>query len=505
MRAVVALALSGLLLAGCLTPAEESATSASIPTPSLPEVPLLSYDAAGAPVPLPPEFLNGTTRVVHRLLGTRGAEPNVGITSSGAIFVSAGDFVMRSKDNGLTWEKVFEFGKVAEGVDYGRNSDPMLWVDRDTDRVFAPFMFPVLACSSAVYSDDDGETWIDRPMSCGLPVVDHQKIATGAYGPDLPALPNPVYKNLVYYCYNKLVTTNCAMSYDGGLTYPVDRVVTQECGGINGQPHAAPDGTVYVPLGLNCGKPAVAVSTDNGLTWTLRYIEDGGLGNAEIDPDVTVTPDGTAYYFWRAAKDNRMYVARSTDGFATAEGPFLVSPPEVTSARFSVVTSGDDGRLAFAYYGTNMTTATAGEAPDNTRWHLFVTFSLDAASANPTFVTQRVTPDEDPIQIGYMWEGGGGDPGRNHLDFIDLHVGPEGRAVVAFTDGCVDDDEFDCANNPAATLDDSRARATAVAILEEGPSLYAAKGRLTMASAQPAAEEGPESGNRSIPLPRFGP
>ncbi|MCA1813768.1 MAG: hypothetical protein LC624_07440, partial [Halobacteriales archaeon] len=148
-----------------------------------------------------------------------------------------------------------------------RNSDPMLWVDPVTDRVFAPFMFPTLACSEGV--------WSDRPMACGLPGIDHQKLATGGYTKDngllmLPPVLGSDYPNVVYFCYNDIKSqeegngpsTRCAMSTDGGSTYPTDNEVANagQCGGINGHPAAAPNGTVFVPLGLDCGQPTVARS-----------------------------------------------------------------------------------------------------------------------------------------------------------------------------------------------------------------------------------------------------
>jgi BNR repeat protein len=472
--AVLALALSGCLQANTVNPQSipSSATSALAPV----------VHRAGALLPATAEqVLGAAPSAVEKLLGTRGGEPNIGVTSSGAMFVTSGDFVMKSTDLGTTWTPSYEFGGIHNEAtpftaDPVRNSDPMLWVDADTDRIFAPFMFPVLVCSEGVWSDDDGATWFDRPVDCGLPGVDHQKLATGHYveGSTLPKMGD--YPNVVYYCYNNVRSTdgasNCAVSTDGGMTFPWDNTALDgaagECGGINGHPHAAPDGKVYLASGDNCSDNWVARSDDNGQTWRALRLHVDGLGQAEADPEFTSTPDGTTYYMWRAAKDNRVYVVSTHDGFETVSRPHMVSPPDVTSTRFVAMSSGDDGKVAFAYLGTRDSAARAGEVNDASRWHLFLTWAMDAAADEPTFVTVQVTPAEDPVQIGYQWEGGGGDPARNLLDFIDMVTGPDGRVYVALTDGCT----TDCANNATATKLQSRARDTAVAVQLAGPLLY---------------------------------
>ncbi|HVL87434.1 MAG TPA: sialidase family protein [Candidatus Thermoplasmatota archaeon] len=484
MRALGAgLIVAAVTLAGCL--GGDNVEQQSISTETAISLPagLSIHVGEKAVVRDVATVLGSAPKMVERLLGNRGGEPTLGVTESGAIFVASGDMVMRSRDGGATWEKVFEFGPVrlpvaapVVGSDPVRNFDPMLWVDRETNMIWNAPMYPPLVCSYGTMSTDDGETWFEHPAQCGFePPMDHQKIAIGP--PAAGGLqPTGSYSKILYYCWNQLIATKCSVSTDGGLTFlrTVTIADSTQCGGINGSPAPAPDGTVYVPLGRNCGKPAVAVSRDNGQTWKVNILDDGGLGNEEIDPDITVTPDGTAYYVYRAKADHRIYLLRSTDGFETVQGPFLVSPPDVTSTNFVAIASGDDGRIAVAYLGTRDTDANAGRAEPETKWYLFATFSFDAAEAQPTFVTTQISAPENPVQIGYIWQGGGGDPGRNMLDFIDAVVGPDGRFVVAFTDGCT----ADCDGNPEATQGNSRARDTAIAILESGPSLYAARGLL---------------------------
>lgn len=480
-----------MTLAGCTSTEAPPSQPPTAPMPTEHGGMLRTF-AGNDTVVTPAEFagLGLAVRSTHH----RGGEPNIGITSDGAMYVTAGPGVERSNDLGLTWTEVFNlttfwgpaYNPEPTGTVYGleRSSDDMLWVDTDTDRIFADFMTG-LYCSKLYYSDDGGASWIPSPIDCGVPVNDHQKVATGHYGPDVPVPLNPVYPNLVYYCYNKLAASSCAVSHDGGLTFNYDRAATiattpqpddpltvqGPCGGINGHPAAAPDGTLYLPLNLGCPGPVVAVSTNNGLSYVNR-VGPTEHGAEEIDPDVTVTPDGTAYMQYRGS-DHLQYLVRSKDRFQSFQGPWRVSPPDLRSTVFAGITSGDDGRIAMAYLGTRDTDKEPSLAPNETRWHLFETLSFDAGNATPTFTTVQATMDDSPVQIGCVWLNGGGNPCRNMLDFIDMTHTPDGRPVVVFSDGCT----AGCDGNLNATNKDSRGRTITVAALQSGPSLLASKGR----------------------------
>ncbi|HEX2021579.1 MAG TPA: sialidase family protein [Candidatus Thermoplasmatota archaeon] len=469
----------------------------------------VAYDGNGTPVAMPlsaEEMPVG----VESLVPKGGAEPNTGVTSSGAVFVTAGDSVFRSRDKGLTWEEVHRL--VPPGYplmpDQWRSYDPMLWVDTDTDRVYVNHMNPAIFCTYMAWSDDDGESWFERPYSCLLPQLDHQKVMTARPGPQAKTGTLPGYPNVLYVCVNKRVEvipienpvstgtpadsagnlgTTCFVSLDGGYTYAYETaayVNDQDCGNINGHPAAYPDGTVVLILGnlggKSCVRPLTAIVTeDNGLTWEPRVC-DAELGQKEIDADVTVTPDGTAYALYRD-DDHLPYLLRTTDKFRTCE-TFKVAPPDITVATFAGITSGDDGRVAMAWLGTR-DPQEPGVEPSNvtpgTTWHLFVTTSFDAASENPTFVTQQVTPEEDPVQVGCVWlHGGGGGPQscRNLLDFIDMTRDPDGRYVVAITDGCTP--RNGCSGTPEQSDFQSRDRQIAVVVQDRGMGLFAEKGIL---------------------------
>lgn len=517
LRLLPTLFVAALLLGGCIAQKGPGAPAQLAASAAEHGGALVSFDGHNSTVPTP-AALQGLAFTL-RPTAKPGGEPNVGVTPKGNVFVTAGPLVMKSADQGRTWTEAFNLTKfwgplydpeplpytwpvpvcdkvpvspplvgcpagphVVRGLT--RSSDDMLWVDPDTGRVFADFMTG-LYCSKLFFSDDEGATWTASPVDCGVPVNDHQKVMTAHWGPDAPhPAANPVYPNLVYYCYNKLAASDCAVSYDGGLTFNYDRPATVidgqtgeaqpvtamgPCGGINGHPAGAPDGTLYLPINLGCPGPVVMVSTDNGLTWTLRQ---GPTihGAEEIDPDITVTPDGTAYLLYRGS-DHLPYLVRSHDRFATWQGPWLVAPPDVRSSVFTAITSGDDGRIALAFLATRDTTAEPSQAPNATRWHLYNVVSLDAAGDEPTFTAVQVTHDTVPVQIGCVWLNGGGNPCRNMLDFIDLHRGPDGRAYTVFSEGCA----ARCAGNATATNLQSRSRVVTVSVLDGGPSLLAAK------------------------------
>jgi hypothetical protein len=497
MRSWMAAILLLALLAGCTGKSGPTSTSMQTATGTT-TTGLQGLQGNDTVRQLPAAFGGGFT-VVNVPTGFKGGEPNIGVTSQGHIFTDVfqpGDIpqqqlagaatygaVVGSMDGGKTWKVV------ADATHDPITLDPMLYVDRQTDRIFNNQLN--VACAWMGFSDDEGSTWTDSPASCGAPAIDHQKVASGPYSAKSPFAPlgaSPVYPNVVTFCYNKIGGTFCAVSFDGGVHFVLDNLVDlspasgavatdRSCGGINGHQKFGPDGTIYLPYGLNCGQAFVAISEDSGVTWTPHRL---GAVQQEIDPAVTITPDGTAYYMGRG-EDESFYLYRSKDHFATHDGPFRITPPDVNGTVFAGLTSGSDGRIAFAYLGHKADLQHPGKirGPDDkyhitnsTRWYLYVGMSLDAESEQPYFLINQATPDTDPVQVGCVQESGCGQ--RNMLDFIDMATGPEGRFYITYTDGCISDG----CKAPDAKPISSRDAMITVARMETGPSLYAEKGRL---------------------------
>ena len=421
--------------------------------------------------------------------GETGPEPSIGVTSSGCIFFVALAKVMRSCDHGGSWEDVTDIASQPT------TSDPYLWVDPATDRVFNVQMVG-LATTWIAWSDDDGETWLGNPHDSGpVPLNDHIKLGTGPWtdsGYGIPGQFAPAYSQAVYFCYNKLAGIFCYTSFDGGATFEVGGqiygLVTTN-GGLHGAVTTAPDGTVYVPPRV--ATPTVVFSKDNGLTWEEREMgEDVGTPNPRKNSEVATDADSNAHHIWSGA-DFGVYMSRSMDSGETWEQKSIrISPVGVISTTFPQIDAGDPGRIAITYLGSDNSSELGQPDIDNNAWdgnphtatgnvtyHLYVTISLNALDENPVFHTYRVS--DDPVQVGSICLNSGdcrdiGGSNRNLLDFNDLHIDRDGRVYVAFTDGCIDS----CATNPSPTPQDSRARRGVALILTQGPSLYADVGDL---------------------------
>lgn len=455
-------------LAGCLS----SSTSSSTTT---------TTDTTQHPV---------ATFSVHAV-GQQGPEPSIGVTSSGAIFFQALEKTMRSTDLGKTWIVA------PNPLALPATLDPMMWVDKTTDRIFSDQLY--VGCSYLSFSDDDGATWTNNPAACGTPANDHQKVTTGAYSPGSPLAPLggvAVYPNVVYYAINGIADARVAISLDGGLTFPYTSESApaastpgadggSDCAaGLHGKITAGPDGTVYIPHRNSCtrsgggrGGPMIGVSTDNALSWTLREAgKSVGTSDHAKNPEIGVDTNNTAYLTWPGA-DNSLYLAHSADHGKTWSTPVAVTP-QLGTVTMPTVQAGDPGRIAIAYYGiANVTERAAPDKVNTTaRWSLFVTYSINALSEHPTFTTVDVT-GLDPVQVGAISTNTGDAPAgsRNLLDFIDAVIDKDGRLHVAFADGCTSD----ACKSPSGKPTDSRDSMGMVAIAENAPSLFAAKGLLT--------------------------
>ena len=151
-------------------------------------------------------------------VGEEGAEPSIGVTSSGCIFFIAFEKPMRSCDQGLTWENT------ADSTQAFFTNDPYGWVDTTTDRIFNIHMMG-LWTTWIGWSDNDGESWEANPHDSGAPVNDHIKLGSGpwtdeGYGIG-GGLTSSIYETAVYFCYNKLAYISCYTSYDGGASFEV--------------------------------------------------------------------------------------------------------------------------------------------------------------------------------------------------------------------------------------------------------------------------------------------
>ena len=480
---MLVLVMIGASMSGCIFGSE------TVPPPEEPVVEEIRFwvtgpDGQNIDFPaLPLEFAFSN-------VGEQGAEPSIGITSSGCMFFIAFEKVMRSCDHGGSWEIVDDI------MSHPSTSDPWGWVDPITDRVYNVQMVGLITTWIA-WSDDDGETWLGNPHDSGpIPLNDHIKLGTGPWTSDgygAIANSNPAtWETAPYFCYNKIAWSFCYTSFDGGASFEVGGQIfgmATTNGGLHGAITSAPDGTVYVPPRVET--PTIIMSKDNGLTWSERTMGlDVGTPYPRKNSEVGTDSESNAYHIWTSTAQG-VYMSRSTDsGNTWEENSIRISPVGVISSVFPHIDAGDPGRIAITYLGSedagllntsdidgNPWDGNAHYAPDNTTYHLYITYSLNALDDEPIFHTMRVT--DDPVQMGSICLNSGdcrdlGGSNRNLLDFNDLHIDLEGRVYVAFADGCTGA----CAEGNNSTAEDSRDRLGSVYFLSSGPSLFEAVGDL---------------------------
>nr|MDQ3879011.1 glycoside hydrolase [Actinomycetota bacterium] len=372
-------------------------------------------------------------------VGHAASEPTIGIDKAGRIFYTATDFavgnndVLESSDHGHKWTTVSP--TIGPVKDHVVSKDPYLYVDPTTQRVFDIDLTD--ACSYLSASDDAGKTWLSNPLACGAPINDHQTLFAG------PPVSSPTvgYPNVVYYCYNNVISTSCSKSLNGGLSFsptgspayqgvdPVQAGPTSLCGGLSGHGIVGRDGTVYLPRGW-CGKAMIAISHDEGATWDR--VKVSSIPSDDVQTSVAIDTEGNLYYVWVSDK-GLPYLAVSRDGGRKWSRPVPVATPKVREANLVTIDAKAAGTVAIAYMGTENVTGPPDDR-DHTyaTWNGYVTTSRNALARRPTFTSTTINPPRDPLFRGTCG------PGRCGAvwDFLDVVVGDDGYAYGAFVDVC---------------------------------------------------------------------
>ena len=331
-----------------------------------------------------------------------------------------------------------------------------------TGRVFTLDLVGGEGNSLGAFSDNDGNSY--TPGGNGGPGQgpDHETLGGGPYNPNSVPPPPPqtvAYgsPNAIYYCSQNIVAeAECSRSDNGGQTFGPGVAIfnpAQCTGGIHGHVKVAADGTVYVPnssCGTNGGSSGVAVSTDNGLTWTQNDVPGStstqdpsvGIGQNNVGKPAGNLNGTNTIYFGYADGDGHAKIAHSGDRGAHWSTPVDVGAPfRVTHAVFPVVVAGDDNRAAFGFLGTGDAINSGGTCdPYGTGncaniWHLYIATTYDGGA---NWITIDATP-ADPVQQGVVClQGTLCAGGRNLLDFNDFTVDAEGRGLLGYADGCID-------------------------------------------------------------------
>ncbi|HEY2964421.1 MAG TPA: hypothetical protein VGJ37_18525 [Pyrinomonadaceae bacterium] len=384
--------------------------------------------------------------------GNSAGEPTIGVNwdSGNAFFLAALETLRIKWDDSVspapaTWSDVSATNTSLI------TADPILFTDSDAGphRTNRTFVSQLLGKASAMsFTDDDGANWTISQGSGINSGVDHQTIGGGPYAKNADGTlkgaaiqrPGPngkIYLNAIYYASQDIGLAEIARSDDGGFTFglAIPMWTLVQCDGLHGHIKVAPDGTVYVPNKSCGGKQGVAVSEDNGLTWSIRTVE--GSTSGDTDPSVGIGADGTVYFGY-ADGDGHARVAVSHDrGLIWEHVQDVGAAQGVQNTVFPAVIAGDSDRAAFFFLGSS-TPGASGRGTDLTfpgTWFGYVATTYDSGA---TWVTANATPN-DPVQRGVVCTNGTTCPDgtRNLLDFNDLTVDKQGRVLAAYADGCV--------------------------------------------------------------------
>lgn len=372
-------------------------------------------------------------RMTPRLRGTGidAGEPTIGVTGPGKLYYVAyaaslgGSYVLRSGDGGETWDDVSP--RIADATNTQALSlDPYLHVDPRTKRIFTADLNGL--CTYMSFSDDEGSSWTTNPLVCGGAINDHHTIFSGP-----PVTSQLVgYDALLYYCFNDTLTSRCAKSRDGGLTFvptgepAFPRVVPTDsdefCGGLHGHGVVDGDGRAYLPRDY-CGEPWLAMTDDEGATWTrVQIAANGVLG----DPSVDVDEDGNISYAW-IGRDRHPYLSVSRDGGRSWSKPLDIAPPGLVFANLLTMDAGAPGHLAFLYMGT-----TDGDVSKSRTWNGYMAVTTTGLGRSPRLYTAQMNAAEHPLKVGECGPGSCGDV----LDFLDVVIDRTGVAWGTFSDAC---------------------------------------------------------------------
>src|SRR5947208_9462519 len=193
--------------------------------------------AASASAAVPPTFTNDAA---PNGLGTDAGEPSIGVNfNTGKVMYQAGLQTLRVDyaTTPPTW------ASVGSTITSTTSLDPILYTEHSTGRTFVSQLSA--GCSLMAFSDDDGASWFQNPIGCGIASgADHQTVGGGPFAPGLIG-PTTSYPKAVYYCAQAIATAQCALSQNGGLSFhpAVPIYNATQCGGLHHHVKVAPNGT----------------------------------------------------------------------------------------------------------------------------------------------------------------------------------------------------------------------------------------------------------------------
>jgi hypothetical protein len=449
--------------------------------------------------------------------GREAGEPTLGVDKKGTVFFPGDTFdtpggelarnvEFRSTDGGKSWSDVSP--KVANvGPDsHPVTLDTITYVDKDYGRVFTVDTYAAEG-SAVSFSDDRGATWTSS-FAPAAGVNDHETIAAGVVPEGSPLVTlDAKFPKIVYYCVNTVAAVSCSRSLDGGITFtqmgtPFPTHPTQSlplsalCSSLTGHLQTDLKGDVFLPSAFNevagCGVPAVAVSTDGGTTWVDHQISQ--IHDPFNAMALGVDPQGNLYVVWQDDKWNLPYLSTSHDMGAHWSKPVMVAPPNVKVTNFPSLAVGDKGRVVITFPGS--TDPRANNDNQHSPWSYYVTFSQNALSSRPTFVSQVAAV---PASLGggtTMHRGACNGRCGGLFDFLDVQTAPTagGAAYASLSDDCTGA----CTKSPVGKSNDASAGAGILVREVAGPAMT---GKTTALRKQPNSLAAPGIASGLLLLP----
>jgi hypothetical protein len=411
------------------------------------------------------------------------AEPGMAVAPDGAIWAASnvsggftsgdrglGSDVYVSRDGGKTFRWVAQpisLNKATPGAG-GFDTDLTVAPEKNAKGHYTVYAASLsIADSTLAWSDDDGATWLQTPIS-GVPVEDRPWVA--ADGPCrvyvayhapllLPTDGTSTLVTTVDTCTPTATRATSVVGTDvdtivGGLTNPQFGKPWVDTSARSPHRHALylPMAQCHAPTGAtlsedanassrgvpSCGARSqnlLAVSTDGGTTFTVHQVSVGSKTMAIWPATVATDAVGTVYFVWTDSVHSDLNISR--DGGKTWSPSRRLDLGPIRTAVYPTVAALKSGQVDVAMYATNR----AGNANDATMgkpgsssgatWRVWVAKSVNGGR---TFTIVRAT---DIVHRGVLCTYGSacaGDGSRDLLDDFGAVLSPRaGKLTVVFT------------------------------------------------------------------------
>ena len=320
-----------------------------------------------------------------------------------------------SKDFGKTWQ-----GTQTAGVEQDRQ-----WFahSKDGSKVYLVYHDFVAEAEFYAESDDGGITW--PAEKAAQPVTNIDQIALPGNGAGKAGDPASV-------------VDQGGNTFSGPMLFSPDNRDTYVVYALSDATTNATEGVP--PYGPVRGIVVAHRDAESG-TFTNRYaVPSDGLSTTSTGfPWGTVDKAGNVYVLFSSDRGSKghfhTYYTVSTDHAKTWHTPVKVDDlPLAKGAQvFPTGMAGAAGVLDLAWYGSD---TASSPADTTTHWNIRFAQVRNALSAHPTVTNAAVAPG-DPMHKGDICLNGllcilGGD--RSLADFLELAIGPDGMAQIAYAD-----------------------------------------------------------------------